>query len=154
MFFEDYFVIKTLAKKVKKAQETNDLKKQKILKGFTRLLSIFENIYIIMKDYDDSEEFDEIRSFYSYIAQITISYLESYIIGEKFDLNKIKSISNSLVYQYAFFGFTLNEGKDYLMMDKCFKEENEKEEDNKILQIPIPITKADEWYNDLKNINS
>ena len=154
MFFDDYFIINTLAKKVKEAQETNDLKKQKILKGFTRLLSIFKTIYLIMKDYVDSEEFDEIKPFYSYIAQILISYLESYIRGEKFDLDKIKSISNSLVYQYAFFGFTLYEGKDYLMMDKCFMEENEKEEDNKILQIPIPITKTDEWYNDLKNINS
>ena len=60
MFFDDYFIIDTLAKKVKEAQETNDLKKQKILKDSNRLLSIFENIYFIMKDYDDSEEFDEI----------------------------------------------------------------------------------------------
>ena len=124
------------------------------MKGFTRLLSIFENIYFIMKDYDDSEEFKEIKPFYSYIAQILCRYLENYIRGEKFDLGKIESILSSLVYQYAFFGFTLYEGKDYLMMDKCFMEENEKEEDNKILQIPIPITKTDEWYNDLKNINS
>ena len=29
----------------------------------------------------------------------------------------------------------------------------EEEEDNKILEIPIPITKTDEWYNDLKNSN-
>ena len=50
MFFDDYFIINTLAKKVKEAQETNDLKKQKILKGFTRLLSIFESTYLIMKD--------------------------------------------------------------------------------------------------------
>ena len=107
-----------------------------------------------MKDYDDSEEFKEIKPFYSYIAQILCRYLENYIRGEKFDLGKIESILSSLVYQYAFFGFTLYEGKDYLMMDKCFMEENEKEEDNKILQIPIPITKTDEWYNDLKNINS
>ena len=154
MFFDDYFIINTLAKKVKEAQETNDLKKQKILKGFTRLLSIFENIYIIMKDYDDSEEFDEIKTFYSYIAQITTRYLENYIRGEKFDLNKIKFILESLVYKYAFFGFTLYEGKHYLLMDKCFMEENEKKEDNKILEIPIPITKTDAWYNDLKNINS
>ena len=154
MFFDDYFIINTLAKKVKEAQETNDLKKQKILKGFTRLLSIFESTYLIMKDYDDIEEFDEIRSFYSHIAQITIRFLERYIRGEKFDLNKIKSILESLVYEYTFFGFTSYEGKYYLLMDKCYTEENEKEEDNKILQIPIPITKTDEWYNDLKNINS
>ena len=63
MFFDDVFVIDTLAKKVKEAQETNDLKKQKILKGFSRLLSIFKNIYFIMKDYEDSEEFNEIKPF-------------------------------------------------------------------------------------------
>ena len=150
MFFDDYFIIDTLAKKVKEAQETNDLKKQKILKGFTRLLSIFENIYFIMKDYDDSEEFDEIKPFYSYITHILFSYLENYIEGKKFDLDKIKSISDSLAYKYAIFGFSLFEGKTYLLLDKCFMEE---EEDNKILEIPIPITKTDEWYNDLKNSN-
>ena len=150
MFFNDYYTFDTLVKKVKEAQETDDLKKQKILKGFTRLLLIFENIYFIMKDYDDSEEFDEIKPFYSYIAQILCSYLENYIRGEKFDLDKIESISDSLAYKYAIFGFSLIEGKTYLMLDKCFKEE---EEDNKILQIPIPITKTDEWFNDLKNSN-
>ena len=150
MFFNDYYTFDTLVKKVKEAQETNDLKKQKILKGFTRLLLIFENIYFIMKDYDDSEEFDEIKPFYSYIAQILCSYLENYIRGEKFDLDKIKSISDSLAYKYAIFGFSLFEGKTYLLLDKCFMEE---EEYNKILEIPIPITKTDEWYNDLKNSN-
>ena len=62
MFFDDYFIIDKLAKKVKETKETNDLKKQKILKGFSRLLSIFKNIYFIMKDYEDSEEFNEINS--------------------------------------------------------------------------------------------
>ena len=151
MFFDDYFIINTLAKKVKEAQETNDLKKQKILKGFTRLLSIFETIYLITKDYDDCEEFEEIKPFYSYMTQILCRYLENYVRGEKFDLHKLESILGSLVYNYAIFGFSLNKGKTYLMIDKCFKEE---EEVNKIFQIPIPITKTDEWYNDLKNINS
>ena len=32
MFFNDYYTFDTLVKKVKEAQETNDLKKQKILK--------------------------------------------------------------------------------------------------------------------------
>ena len=27
----------------------------------------------------------------------------------------------------------------------------EEEENNKILEIPLPITKTDEWYNDLRN---
>ena len=150
MFFDDVFVIDTLAKKVKEAQETNDLKKQKILKGFSRLLSIFKNIYFIVKDYEDSEEFDEIKPFYSFMTQILCRYLENYIEGKKIDLDKIKSISDSLAYKYAIFGFTLFEGKTFLMLDKCFTEE---EENNKILQIPIPITKTDEWYNDLRNKN-
>ena len=70
MFFDDYFIINTLAKKIIEARETNDLKKQKILKGFSRLLSIFKTIYLIMKDYDDSEEFDEIKPFYSYLCSM------------------------------------------------------------------------------------
>ena len=150
MYFDDVFIIDNLAKKVKEAKETNDLKKQKNLKGFSRLLSIFKNIYFIMKDYEDSEEFDEIKAFYSYITQIFCNYLENYIEGKKIDLDKIKSISDSLAYKYAIFGFTLFEGKTFLMLDKCFTEE---EENNKILEIPIPVTKTDEWYNDLRNKN-
>ena len=76
MFLDDYFIIDKLAKKVKETKETNDLKQQKILKGFSRLLSIFKNIYFIMKDYEDSEEFNEIKPFYSYIAQILCNYLQ------------------------------------------------------------------------------
>ena len=45
-----------------------------------------------MKDYEDSEEFNEIKPFYSYIPQILCNYLENYIEGKKFDLDKIKSI--------------------------------------------------------------
>ena len=112
MYFDDVFILDNLAKKVKEAKETNDLKKQKILKGFSRLLSIFKNIYFIMKDYEDSEEFDEIKAFYSYITQIFCNYLENYIKGKKIDLDKIKSISDSLAYKYAIFGFTLFEGKN------------------------------------------
>ena len=147
MFFDDYFIIDKLAKKVKETKETNDLKKQKILKGFSRLLSIFKTIYLIMKDYDDSEEFDEIKPFYSYIAQILCEYLENYIKGKKFDLDKLESFRNSLAYNYAIFGFSFYKGKTCLLLDKFFTEE---EENNKILEIPIPITKTDEWYNDLR----
>ena len=150
MFFDDVFVIDTLAKKVKEAQETNDLKKQKILKGFSRLLSIFKNIYFIVKDYEDSEEFDEIKPFYSFMTQIMCRYLENYIKGKKFDLDKLKSISDSLAYNYVIFGFCLSKGKTYLLLDKCFKEEKEI---NKVLEIPVPITKTDERYNDLRNKN-
>ena len=117
------------------------------MKGFSRLLSIFKNIYFIVKDYEDSEEFDEIKPFYSFMTQILCRYLENYIKGKKFDLDKLKSISDSLAYNYVIFGFCLSKGKTYLLLDKCFMEE---EEDNKILEIPIPITKTDEWYNDLR----
>ena len=147
MFLDDYFIIDKLAKKVKETKETNDLKKQKILKGFSRLLSIFKTIYLIMKDYDDSEEFDEIKPFYSYIAQILCEYLENYIKGKKFDLDKLESFRNSLAYNYAIFGFSFYKGKTCLLLDKFFTEEGE---NNKILEIPIPITKKDEWYNDLR----
>ena len=34
MFFDDYFIIDTLAKKVKEAQETNDLKKTENFERF------------------------------------------------------------------------------------------------------------------------
>ena len=147
MYFDDVFIIDTLAKKVREARETNDLKKQKILKGFSRLLSIFKTIYLIMKDYDDSEEFDEIKPFYSYIAQILCEYLENYIKGKKFDLDKLESFRNSLAYNYAIFGFSFYKGKTCLLLDKFFTGEGE---NNKILEIPIPITKKDEWYNDLR----
>ena len=151
MYFDDIFIIDNLAKKVKEAKETNDLKKQKILKGFSRLLSIFKNIYYIMKDYNDSEELDEIKAFYSYITQIFCNYLENYIEGKKIDLERIKSILDSTAYKYSFFGFSIKErGKTFLLLDKCFTEEQEK---NETLEIPIPITKTDEWYSDLRNNN-
>ena len=117
------------------------------MKGFSRLLSIFKTIYLIMKDYDDSEEFDEIKPFYSYIAQILCEYLENYIKVKKFDLDKLESFRNSLAYNYAIFGFSFYKGKTCLLLDKFFTEEGE---NNKILEIPIPITKKDEWYNDLR----
>ena len=100
-----------------------------------------------MKDYDDSEEFDEIKPFYSYIAQILCEYLENYIEGKKIDLVKLESFRNSLEYNYAIFGSNYYRGETCLLLDKFFTEEGES---NKILEIPIPITKTDEWYNDLK----
>ena len=53
-----------LAKKIKEAKETNNLEKERILKGFSRLYSICLNIYKIMNDYEDCEEFGEIRTFF------------------------------------------------------------------------------------------
>ena len=150
MYFDDVYIINKLAKKVNEAKETNDFKKQKKLKGFSRLLSTFNNIYYIMKDYEDCEEFEDFHTFYSYITQIFCNYLKNYIEGEKIDLERIKSILDSTVYKYSFFGFTINErGKTYLLLGKCVLENEEYE----TLKIPIPITKTDEWYSDLRNNN-
>ena len=44
------------------------------MKGFSRRLSICSNIYKIMDDYDDREEFEEIRTFFTFIAQIFYRY--------------------------------------------------------------------------------
>ena len=120
------------------------------MKGFSRLLSIFKNIYYIMKDYKDSEGFDELHTFYSYITQFFCNYLENYIEGKKIGLERIKSILDSSVYKYSFFGFSINErGKTFLLLDKCVLEDEEYE----TLKVPIPITKTDEWYSDLRNNN-
>ena len=86
-YFDDIFIIDNLAEKVKEARENNDLKKQKILKGYTRLFSII-HIFFIMKEYEDIEEFNDLFSFYSYVGQIFSRYLEKYIEGKKIDLKK------------------------------------------------------------------
>ena len=150
MYFDDKYILDNLDKKVKEAKETNDLEKQKILKGFSRLLSIFKNIYYIMKDYKDCEEFEDLHTFYSYITQIFCKYLKNHIEGKKIGLERIESILHSLVYKYSFFGSTINErGKTYLLLGKCVLQNEEYES----LKIPIPITKTDEWYSDLWNVN-
>ena len=41
-----------------------------------------------MDEYEDCEEFDEIRKFYSYITQFFCNYLESYIEGKSISLEK------------------------------------------------------------------
>ena len=79
----EYCIVEDLAKKIKEAKETNNLKKERILKGFSRLYSICLNIYKIMDDYEDCEEFDEIRTFFSYIAQIFCNTIEKYIDKKK-----------------------------------------------------------------------
>ena len=145
------YYIEDLSKQIKEAKETNNLKREKILKGFSRLLSIFNNIYKIMDDYEDCEEFDEIHTFYSYVTQIFCNYLKSYIEGKKISLERIESILNSLVYEYSFFGFSLDgRGNCYLSLEKCVLED---EDDDETLEIPIPITKTDKWYDDLKYFN-
>ena len=50
-----------LTKKIKEAKETNNIEREKILKGFSRLLSICLNVYKIIDYYEDCEEFEEIR---------------------------------------------------------------------------------------------
>ena len=144
-FYED------LAKKIKEAKETNNLKKERILKGFSRLYSICLNIYKIMNDYEDCEEFDEIRKFFSYIAQILSRYIENYIVDQKISLERLETILKCLVYKYTFYGggFYNNE-ISFLSLGKIVMED---ENDNETLDIPLPITKTDKWYNDLKFIN-
>ena len=71
MYFDDSYIIDNSAK------ETNDLKKQKKLRVFSSLLSIFKNIHYIMKDYEDCEEFEDLHTFYSYINQIFYNYLKN-----------------------------------------------------------------------------
>ena len=148
----DYY-IENLSKKIKETKETNNLEREKILKGFGRLLSICSNIYKIIDDYEDCEEFEELRRFFSYIAQILCRYIENYIEDQKISLERLKTILNCLVYKYTFYGFGRygNNGNSFLSLRKCVMEDEER---LTVLDIPIPITKTDEWYNDLKSINS
>ena len=98
------YYIEDLSKQIKEAKETNNLKREKILKGFSRLLSIRKNIYKIMDDYEDCEEFKEIRFFYSYVTQIFCRYLENYIEGKKISLERLENIVYGLSYEYTFYG--------------------------------------------------
>ena len=144
--------IEILCKQIKEAKETNNLKREKILKGFTRLLSIFNNIYKIMENYEDCDEFEETRCFYSYVTQIFFRYLENYIEGKKISLERLKIIVDCLAYKYAFYGGGFDQrGNSYLSLGKCVGKDEDDFED---LDIPIPITKTDKWYNDLKFINN
>ena len=148
----EYCIGEDLAKKIKEAKETNNLKKERILKGFSRLYSICLNIYKIMDDYEDCEEFDEIRTFFSYIAQIFCNTIEKYIDKKKIAIKRIEKVLDCLVYDYAFCGEGWDEkGNRSLYLEKCdFKDG----EDYEFLDIPVPITKTDEWYDNLKSINN
>ena len=136
-----------LAKKIKEAKETNNLEKERILKGFSRLYSICLNISKIMNDYEDCEEFDEIRTFFSYITQILCRYIEKYIKDQNISLKILETIVNCFAYEYAFCGFCIGEEKNFLVLRNCIGGVDE------FLNIPIPITNTDEWYNCLKRIN-
>ena len=144
----DYY-IENLSKKIKEAKETNNLEREKNLKGFSRLLSICENIYKIVDDYEDCEEFEEIRKFYSWLVQILCKYIEDYVKGENISSERLKTILNCIKYKYAFYGGGRDEkGNSFLSLCKCVVED-----DYEFLNIPTPITKTDEWYSDLMNIN-
>ena len=94
----------------------------------------------------------KIRNFDSQVAQIFCKYLENYIEGKKISLEPLKNIVNGLSYEYAFYGGGFDQrGNSYLSLNKCVLED---EDSNEYLTIPIPITKTDKWYNDLKFINS
>ena len=152
-FFEDIFIRDNLAEKVKEARENNDLKKQKILTGYTRLFSILHNIFFVMKECEDIEEFNDLFRFYSYVSQIFCRYLENYIEGKDIDLYKIRIILDSINYGYIFSGSggcVEEEDKTYLFLSKCRKKEEELIEN---LTIPTPITLTEEWSRDLRNKN-
>ena len=147
------YYIESLSKKIKEAKETNNLKRGKIMKGFSRLLSICSNIYKIMDDYDECEEFGEIRTFFSFIAQIFCNYIELYIEDKNVSLELLETILNCLVYEYAFCGFHIDERKNiFLILKKCVLRDEDL--DDEILNIPVPITRTDDWYNRLKSINN
>ena len=148
----EYLIVVDLAKKIKEAKETNNLERERILKGFSRLYSICLNIYKIMDDYEDCEEFDEIRTFFSYIAQIFLNTIEKYIDKKKIDIKRIEKVLDCLVYDYAFCGGGCDEKENRILyLEKCdFKDG----EDYEFLDIPVPITKTDEWYDNLKSIKS
>ena len=98
------FDFENLTKKIKEAKETNNIEREKILKGFSRLLSICLNIYKIIDFYEDCEEFEEIRKFFSFVAQILCNYI-GYIDGKKISLESLETILDCTVYEYAFYGF-------------------------------------------------
>ena len=99
------FDFENLTKKIKEAKETNNMEREKILKGFSRLLSICLNIYEIIDYYEDCEEFEEIRTFFSFVAQILCNYIEGYIDGKKISFESLETILDCTVYEYAFYGF-------------------------------------------------
>ena len=105
-----------------------------------------------MEKYEDCDEFDEIHSFYSYVTQIFCNYIESYIDGKKISLEKIKTILDCIVYNYAFCGGGDIGRINYLSLEKCIVEDDE--DNYEFLDIPIPITKTDEWYANLISINN
>lgn len=145
------YYIKDLSKKIKEVKETNNLKREKILKGLSRLLSICSNIYKIVEDYEDEEEFEELKNFFSFLAQIFCYYIEYYIKDKKISLDRLENILKCLVYDYAFCGQGWDgQGQRSLYLEKCVFEDGE---DFEVLDIPIPITKTDEWYDKLKSIN-
>ena len=141
-----------LAKKIKKAKETNNLEREKYLKGLSRFLSLVENFYKILENYEFNEDFREFHKFFYSICEIFRLYLCEYIDGKKVSLDKLKDISSCLAYGYYFYGGGIDhDGTEFLCLGKCI--EDEEEEDYEDLNIPIPVRKTDEWYNRFKSLN-
>ena len=123
------------------------------MKGLSRFLSIVENFYKVSEYYEEKEEFEDIIKFFSYISQIFNNYMINYIEGKKVNLDKLKNINSCLAYEYYIFGGGINyDGNSFLSLGKFF-EEDEEEEKNEYIHIPIPIRNTDEWYFRLKNLN-
>ena len=106
-----------------------------------------------MKDYDDSEEFVEISKFFSFVGQIFCNTIENYIYKKKIDIERVKKVLDCLVYDYAFCGGGCDaQGNNrFLSLEKIVFED---EEEYEFLDIAVPITKTDEWYDNLKSINN
>ena len=123
------------------------------MKGLSRFLSIVENFYKVSEYYEEKEEFEDIIKFFSYISQIFNNYMINYIEGKKVNLDKLKNINSCLAYEYYISGGGINyDGNSFLSLGKFF-EEDEEEEKNEYIHIPIPIRNTDEWYFRLKNLN-
>ena len=123
------------------------------MKGLSRILSICSNIYKIVDGYEYcAEEFVELLNFFSFLAQIFCRYIEAYIDEQNISLERLKTVLDCIVYKYTFYGVGWDgRGNSFLSLGKCVMED---EDDGEFLDIPIPITKTDKWYNDLKSINN
>ena len=61
--------------------------------------------------------------------------------------------TNGEDYEITGFGWD-EQGNRSLYLEKIVFEDGEEDEDYVFLDIPIPITKTDEWYDNLKSINN
>lgn len=86
--------------------------------------------------------------FFLYVPQVFCNAIEKFVDNKKININQIETDHDCLVYEYGFYGFSIDENKnDFLILGKIV-------DDNEYLYLPIPITKTDDWYNRLKQFNN